>query len=435
MLTFKKSEDFMQRAQDVQVGGVNSPVRAFKGVGGHPIVFDRGQGAWLHDLDGNVLMDFVGSWGPMIAGHAHPKVVAAIVERTQRGTSYGAPNPLETELAEAVRHAFPSMEQVRFVSSGTEATMSALRLARAATQRPLIVKAAGCYHGHADALLVKAGSGVATLGLPDSPGVPAELARMTLTIPFNDAPALEAVLSHHKDRVAAFIVEPVVGNMGLVPPQPGYLRDIKEVCHRHATLLILDEVMTGFRVAYGGAQERYGVQADITTLGKIIGGGLPVGAYGAAKSLMKWIAPEGPVYQAGTLSGNPLAMAAGLATLGILREKGAYERLEALGRRLQDGLVRGATHAGIDLCVQRVGSMFTAFFQKGPVWNEADAIKSQREQFGRFFHALLRRGVYFPPSQLESAFISLAHLDADIDRAVTAATEALQECTGHGLGS
>ncbi|MEW5855310.1 MAG: glutamate-1-semialdehyde 2,1-aminomutase [Myxococcota bacterium] len=427
MLSHKESEQLMERARDVLVGGVNSPVRAFKGVGGTPIVMERAQGAYLHDVDGNRYVDLIGSWGPMIVGHAHPKVVGAVVERTLMGTSYGAPNPLEAELGEAVRQAFPSMEKVRFVSSGTEATMAALRLARAATGRSLIVKAAGCYHGHFDSLLVKAGSGVATLGLPDSPGVPAPLAQLTLTVPFNDVDALKAVFAAHPGKVAAFIVEPVVGNMGLVPPKDGYLQAVREACSKEGTLLILDEVMTGFRVAYGGAQERYGVRADITTLGKIIGGGLPVGAYGASKTLMANIAPEGPTYQAGTLSGNPLAMAAGLSTLALLREPGTYQKLEALGAQLEEGLNTAAKAAGIPLCVQRVGSMWTAFFQAGPVTNEETAMRSDRPRFGKFFHKMLDRGVYLPPSQLEAAFHSLAHTPEDMEHVVRSAAESMKE--------
>jgi len=425
-MNFSKSAAAMERARDVLVGGVNSPVRAFKGVGGHPIVMARAQGAYLFDIDGNQLIDFVGSWGPMIVGHAHPKVVDAVTQRAQLGTSFGAPNLLETELAEEVRRAFPSMEKVRFVSSGTEATMAALRLARAHTGRQFIVKAAGCYHGHSDALLVKAGSGVATLGLPDSPGVPTELAKLTLTVPFNDADALRKTLEAHPGAIAAFIVEPVVGNMGLVPPSDGYLAQVREICHAHGTLLILDEVMTGFRVAYGGAQQRYGVKADITTLGKIIGGGLPVGAYGASKTLMANIAPEGATYQAGTLSGNPLAMAAGLATLELLREPGVYEKLEQTGAQLEEGLMGLARRHSVDLCVQRVGSMVTAFFHKGPIRNEEDAMKSDRPRFGRFFHGMLQRGVYLPPSQLEAAFFSLAHSVKDVEATLKAAEESFK---------
>jgi glutamate-1-semialdehyde 2,1-aminomutase len=427
MLSFKQSGVLMERARDVLVGGVNSPVRAFKGVGGHPIVMASAKGAYLTDVDGNRLLDLVGSWGPMIAGHAHPSVVEAITQRAALGTSYGAPNPLEAELAEEVRRAFPAMEKVRFVSSGTEATMAALRLARAATNRTLIVKAAGCYHGHGDSLLVKAGSGVATLGLPDSPGVPAQLAAMTMTVPYNDVAALERTFDAHKDAIAAFIVEPVVGNMGLVPPQPGYLQAVKDVCHRHGALLILDEVMTGFRLAYGGAQELFGVRADIVTLGKIIGGGLPVGAYGASRALMGRVAPEGPVYQAGTLSGNPLAMAAGMATLALLRAPGAYRRLETVGAAVEKALNDAAAAAKVDLCVQRVGSMFTAFFQNGPIRNEDDANKSDRARFGKFFHAMLQRGVYLPPSQLEAAFLSLAMTDEDVGLFARAALEAMRE--------
>ena len=427
MVTLEKSRGWMERSRDVLVGGVNSPVRAFKGVGGDPVVFESASGAWLQDVDGNRYVDLVGSWGPMILGHSHPEVVESVRQQLALGTSFGAPNTLEPQLAEEVRKAFPAMEKVRFVSSGTEATMAALRLARAATNRSMIVKAAGCYHGHSDGLLVKAGSGVATLGLPDSPGVPAPLAKLTLTVAFNDADALDATFKAHPDQISAFIVEPVVGNMGLVPPNDGYLKAIAEVCHRHGALLILDEVMTGFRVAHGGAQQRYGVAADIVTLGKIIGGGLPVGAYGASKKLMGMVAPEGPVYQAGTLSGNPLAMAAGLTTLRLLADAGVYKRLEQTGAAIQTGWEQAARTVGVPLCVQRVGSMFTAFFQDGPVRNEDDAQRSDRARFGRFFHGMLQRGVYLPPSQLEAAFLSYAMGDAEIEKVVKAAQPALEE--------
>ena len=356
------------RAAEVRIpGGVNSPVRAFRGVGGEPFFVARAEGARLHDVDGRTYIDFVGSWGPLILGHAAPVIVEAVAEAARRGTSYGAPTPMEVELAEAIHAAFPSMEMLRLVSSGTEAAMSAIRLARGATGRDAIVKFDGCYHGHADSLLVKAGSGGATFSIPDSRGVPAALAALTVTVPFNDLEAVAAALRQQPDRVAAVIVEPVAGNMGVVPPAPGFLAGLRDLCTRHGALLIFDEVITGFRVAYGGAQERYGVSADLTCLGKIIGGGLPVGAYGGRADLMRHVAPLGGVYQAGTLSGNPLAVAAGLATLRTLREDpGAYDRLERLAAQLESGFRRAADKAGVPVTVNRVGSMLTGFFIDGP---------------------------------------------------------------------
>jgi glutamate-1-semialdehyde 2,1-aminomutase len=407
-------------------GGVNSPVRAFRGVGGEPFFVARAEGARLHDVDGRAYVDFVGSWGPLILGHAPEVVVEAVAEAARRGTSYGAPTAMEVDLAEAIHGAFPSMEMVRLVSSGTEAAMSAIRLARGATGRDVIIKFDGCYHGHADSLLVKAGSGGATFSIPDSQGVPAALAALTATVPFNDLDAVAAALRQHPDAVAAVIVEPVAGNMGVVPPADGFLAGLRDLTARHGALLIFDEVITGFRVARGGAQERYGVRPDLTCLGKIIGGGLPVGAYGGRADLMRHVAPLGGVYQAGTLSGNPLAVAAGLATLRALREDpDAYPRLERLGARLEAGLRRAADKAGIPVTVNRVGSMLTGFFTDGPVRSYADARRADTARYGRFFHGMLERGVYLAPSQFEAAFVSLAHTPSDLDQVERAALESL----------
>jgi glutamate-1-semialdehyde 2,1-aminomutase len=410
---------------------VNSPVRAFRGVGGDPFFVARAEGARLHDVNGRTYIDFVGSWGPLILGHAAPVVVEAVAEAARQGTSYGAPTAIEVEMAEAIHAAYPSVEMVRLVSSGTEAAMSAIRLARGATGRDLLVKFDGCYHGHADSLLVKAGSGGATLSIPDSRGVPAALAALTLTVPFNDLDAVESTLRRHPDAVAAVVVEPVAGNMGVVPPAPGFLQGLRELCSRHGAVLVFDEVITGFRIAYGGAQERYGVRADLTCLGKIIGGGLPVGAYGGRADLMRHVAPLGGVYQAGTLSGNPLAVTAGLATLRVLREdRDAYHRLERLGARMEAGLRRAAEKTGIPLRVNRVGSMLTGFFTETPVGNYADARRSDTVRYGRFFHAMLERGVYLAPSQFEAAFVSLAHTEADLDAVERATLEALASLSG-----
>jgi glutamate-1-semialdehyde 2,1-aminomutase len=377
----------------------------------------------MTDVDGTTYIDYVGSWGPMIFGHALPEVIEALKDALSRGTSYGAPNELEVELAQEIIDAVPSIEMVRMVSSGTEATMSAIRLARGITGRNKLIKFEGCYHGHGDSLLVKAGSGVATLGLPDSPGVPAAVARDTLTVPFNDPVALGAVFDEHED-IAAVIIEPVVGNMGCVPPQPGFLAAVRELTKENQSLLIFDEVMTGFRVARGGAQERYDIRPDITTLGKIIGGGLPVGAYGASKTIMQHIAPAGPIYQAGTLSGNPLAMTAGLITLRRLRDKGIYEQLERTTARLCEGLAAVAATAGIETVTNRVGSMWTSFFAHEEVTNWESANRSNRERYGKFFHAMLQEGVYLAPSQFEAAFVSLSHDDAIIDETIAAARKA-----------
>ncbi|HZI18940.1 MAG TPA: glutamate-1-semialdehyde 2,1-aminomutase [Pyrinomonadaceae bacterium] len=418
------SEELFGRAVELMPGGVNSPVRAFRGVGGVPRFIASAQGATMTDVDGRTYVDYVGSWGPMILGHADPEVIDALHAALGRGTSYGAPTELEIEMAEEVIDAVPSVEMVRMVNSGTEATMSALRLARGFTGRDKIVKFEGCYHGHGDSLLVKAGSGVATLGLPDSPGVPAPVAQNTITAPYNDPSALEEIFAEHGTDIAACIVEPVVGNMGCVPPRPGYLEALREATRRHGALLIFDEVMTGFRLARGGAQELYGVTPDLTTLGKIIGGGLPVGAYGGRRDIMEMVAPAGPVYQAGTLSGNPLAMTAGLATLRRLRDRSVYEQLESAGRRLAEGMTEAAREAGVSTVTNRVGSMFTTFFTDSEVTDWTTAARADRERYGRFFHAMLEGGVYLAPSQFEAGFIGTAHTDELLDRTIEAARRA-----------
>ena len=417
------SERLFARAVDLIPGGVNSPVRAFRGVGGTPRFIKSARGATITDVDGKTYIDYVGSWGPTILGHADEEVVAALQRAAANGTSFGAPTELEIELAQEVIDAVPSIEMVRMVSSGTEATMSAIRLARGVTGRTRIIKFEGCYHGHGDSLLVKAGSGVATLGLPDSPGVPAVLAENTITLPFNDTRALEQAFGEYAD-IAAVIIEPVVGNMGCVPPQPGYLETVRRITNQHCALLIFDEVMTGFRLARGGAQERYNIKPDITTLGKIIGGGLPVGAYGGPRELMNNVAPAGPVYQAGTLSGNPLSMTAGLVTLRRLRDETVYERLEKSSQRLCDGLADAAREAGVTTVTNRVGSMWTSFFTGEPVTDWTTANKCSRETYGRFFHAMLEAGVYLAPSQFEAAFVSLAHTDEIIEQTIEAARQA-----------
>ncbi|MGB9179087.1 MAG: glutamate-1-semialdehyde 2,1-aminomutase [Pyrinomonadaceae bacterium] len=420
------SSELFARAVELIPGGVNSPVRAFRGVGGTPRFIKSAQGASVTDVDGRTYVDYVGSWGPMILGHADKEVVEALREALARGTSYGAPTELEIEVAEEIVAAVPSVEMVRMVNSGTEATMSAIRLARGVTGRNKLIKFEGCYHGHGDSLLVKAGSGVATLGLPDSPGVPASVAQNTLTVPYNDAAALEKVFDEHED-IAAVIIEPVVGNMGCVPPRVGFLQKVRELTKTHGALLIFDEVMTGFRLARGGAQELYNVMPDITTLGKIIGGGLPVGAYGASREIMNHIAPAGPIYQAGTLSGNPLAMTAGLTTLKRLRDKSVYEKLERAGQRLCDGMSEAAREAGIETVTNRVGSMWTTFFTNEPVYDWTTASKSDRNHFSRFFHAMLGEGIYLAPSQFEAGFISTAHTDPLIERTIEAARVAFKK--------
>jgi glutamate-1-semialdehyde 2,1-aminomutase len=420
-----QSQLLFSRAKGLMPGGVNSPVRAFRGVGGDPVFFERGEGSTLIDVDGNRYIDYVGSWGPLILGHAHPAIIDAVVRAAQKGTSFGAPHAGEVELAELICRFMPSVEKVRLVSSGTEATAAAVRLARGATGRDCILKFEGCYHGAADAFLVRAGSGVATLGLPDSPGVPQSVAQLTLTAPFNDLEAVERVFERQGTRIACAIVEPVVGNMGVLIPRQGFLSGLSSLCRRYGALLIADEVMTGFRLARGGAQERFSFSADLTTLGKVIGGGLPVGAYGGRKDLMAQIAPEGPIYQAGTLSGNPLAVAAGIACLEEIDKPGAFDKLEAFTQRLVDGLARLARRAGVPLTINRVGSMWTAFFSADAVFDYPSAKKSDVARFGRFFHAMLEQGVYLPPSQFEAAFCSLAHTDADLERTLAAAESAL----------
>jgi glutamate-1-semialdehyde 2,1-aminomutase len=420
------SESLFTSAQGLMPGGVNSPVRAFRGVGGTPFFVARANGARLTDVDGRTYLDFLGSWGPLILGHAAPAVVEALQEAIRGGTSYGAPTPAEVELAELVRRAVPSMEMLRMVSSGTEAAMSALRLARGATSRDVVVKFDGCYHGHADSLLVKAGSGGATFGVPDSLGVPAALAALTLTVPFNDLGAVRQVFAARGDEVAAVVVEPVAGNMGVVPPAPGFLAGLRALCTAHGALLIFDEVITGFRVAWGGAQARYGVTPDLTCLGKIIGGGLPVGAYGGRRDLMERVSPLGGVYQAGTLSGNPLAVAAGLATLRALAAPGRYERLEALSARLEAGICAAGQAAGVPVTVNRVGSMLTTFFTPGPVTDYASARGADTARYARYFHAMLGQGVFLAPSQFEAAFVSLAHGDEDIEEAARACAAAMR---------
>ncbi len=424
--TQRQSQEHFLRAQKSIPGGVNSPARAFGAVGGSPVVIDRADGAYLFDIDGNRYIDYIGSWGPHILGHRHPAVIDAILAALGKGTSFGAPCELETELAELVIDAVPSIERVRMVNSGTEATMSAIRVARGFTGRNVLIKFAGCYHGHVDSLLVKAGSGALTLGTPSSPGVPPGCTADTIVLEYNDPQGLEEAFAARGAEIAAVILEPVVGNMGVVVPTPEFLTAMQNVCHKHGSLLIFDEVMTGFRVAFGGAQSRFGIRPDLTTLGKIIGGGLPVGAYGGRADIMNVVSPVGPVYQAGTLSGNPVAMASGIATLKRLKESNPYPQLESMTRSLVAGLSKLATDAGIPHTIPQVGSMFTFFFNPSVVTNLEIASKSDTKAFGRYFHAMLERGVYLACSQFEANFVSAAHTDHDLNVTLGAAEQAFR---------
>jgi glutamate-1-semialdehyde 2,1-aminomutase len=425
-MNIDRSVVLFQEAQKLFPGGVNSPVRAFRAVGGQPIFIERGEGPYLFDMDGNRYIDYVLSWGPLITGHAHPKVVEAVQQAAIKGTSYGAPSPLENDLANSIMGFMPNIEMIRFVNSGTEATMSALRLARAYTKRDKIIKFDGCYHGHADMLLVQAGSGVATLGLPDSPGVPATVAADTLVANFNDLESVKGLFKKYPDQIAGIIVEPVAGNMGVVPPQPGFLEGLRKLTTEYSAVLIFDEVMTGFRVHRGGAQTLYNIKPDLTTLGKVIGGGLPVGAYGGKSEIMQLVAPLGPMYQAGTLSGNPLAMSAGIAALSLIREEKCWEKLEQAAARMEVGISSAAKQAGIPIQQTRVGTMFTTFFSdKKPVdWNTVKA--ADKNRFGKFFQKMLENGIYLAPSQFEAGFISTMHTVEVIDSTVAAAELALK---------
>ena len=421
-----RSQALQQRAERFFPGGVNSPVRAFRAVGGAPPFIEKGEGAWLTDADGNRYIDYFGSWGPMILGHAFPRVVEAIERAARNSASFGASTAAEADLAERVVACYPAIENMRFVSSGTEATMSAIRLARAATGRKIIVKFEGCYHGHSDGLLVKAGSGVATFGIPGSAGVPEEIAHLTHALPYNDIAAVESAFDAHPNSIAAVILEPVVGNAGCIPPAPGYLAGLRALTEREGALLIVDEVMTGFRVALGGAMELYGIDADLITLGKIVGGGLPVGVFGGKRRFMDLLAPLGPVYQAGTLSGNPLAMAAGIATVSYLQEHAGevYPRIERTAKAVAEGVAAEAEKAGVPLTLNRVGAMWTWFFTPGPVTNYDEAAQSDTAAFGRFHRAMLEQGVWLPPSQFEAAFLGTAHGDAEVKATIEAARKA-----------
>jgi glutamate-1-semialdehyde 2,1-aminomutase len=422
----KRSREIFERAEKVLVGGVNSPVRAFRSVGGEPLIVERGSGQHLYDADGNELLDYVCSWGAMILGHANPAISEAIADQARRGTSFGVTTELELELAALITRAIPFIEKIRFVSSGTEATMSAARLARGVTKRDFIVKFEGCYHGHADSFLSQAGSGLATLGIAECPGVPAALAALTLNVPYNDVSAVERVFREHKNKIAAVIVEPIAANMGVVPPEAGFLKGLQEICRKNGALLIVDEVITGFRLRNGSVQEKFDVEADLTTLGKIIGGGVPVAAYGGRTELMDQVAPLGPVYQAGTLAGNPLAMRAGIAALKQLTKPGLYDEMTLLAQRLVVGLRADLAGAGISAQVNAVGSLATVFFMPEPVRNYADAKRSDTKRYARFFREMLDRGIFLAPSQFEAAFVSAAHTSQDIDRTLAAARESLQ---------
>jgi len=422
----KRSREIFERAERVLVGGVNSPVRAFRSVGGEPLIIERASGQYLYDADGNELLDYVCSWGAILLGHSNAAIAEAITDQAKRGTSFGVTTELEIELATLIRQAIPFLEKIRLVSSGTEATMSAVRLARGVTKRDFIVKFEGCYHGHADSFLSQAGSGLATLGIAECPGVPQTLAGLTLNVPFNDLRAVEKAFSAHKDKIAAVIVEPIAANMGVVPPEAGFLKVLQEIAHHNGALLIVDEVITGFRLKNGSAQELLGIEGDLTTLGKIIGGGVPVAAYGGRAELMNHVAPLGPVYQAGTLAGNPLAMRAGIAALKQLTKPGIYEQMEQLAQGLVIGLRAELAAAGIAAQINAVGSLATVFFAPGPVGNYSDAKRSDTKRYARFFREMLARGIFLAPSQFEAAFLSVAHTSADIDKTLAAARDALQ---------
>ena len=422
----RRSREIFERAEKILVGGVNSPVRAFRSVGGEPLIIERGSGQYLYDADGNELLDYVCSWGAMLLGHAHPAVTQAIADQAQRGTSYGATTELEVELATLITGAIPSLEKIRFVSSGTEATMSAVRLARGVTKRDFILKFEGCYHGHADSFLSQAGSGLATLGIAECPGVPQALAALTLNAPYSDLGAVERLFSQHKDKIAAVIIEPIAANMGVVEPEQGFLAGLREITRRNSALLIVDEVITGFRMHFGAAQQLLGVQADLTTLGKIIGGGLPVAAYGGSAEIMNHVAPLGPVYQAGTLAGNPLAMRAGIATLKQLKRPGLYESINEQAGRLAAGLRQALSETGIDGQVNATGSLATLFLTSAPVRNYSDAKRADTKRYARFFREMLDRGVFLAPSQFEAAFVSASHTSEDVSRTITAARDSLK---------
>ncbi|MEM6500954.1 MAG: glutamate-1-semialdehyde 2,1-aminomutase [Cyanobacteria bacterium P01_C01_bin.89] len=424
-LNTSQSEAIFNAAQKLMPGGVNSPVRAFKSVGGQPIVFDRVKGAYAWDVDNNRYIDYIGTWGPAICGHANDEVLEALSEALSKGTSFGAPCALENVLAEMVIDAVPSIEMVRFVNSGTEACLSVQRLMRAYTKRDRLLKFEGCYHGHGDMFLVKAGSGVATLGLPDSPGVPKSVTEHTLTAPYNDLEAVKALFAQYPDEIAGVILEPIVGNSGFILPDPGFLAGLREITQEYGALLVFDEVMTGFRIAYGGVQEKFGITPDLTTLGKIIGGGLPVGAYGGRRDIMEMVAPAGPMYQAGTLSGNPLAMTAGIKTLELLRRPGTYDRLDEITKRLATGMLAIAGETGHEACGGSLSAMFGFFFTAGPVRNYDDAKGCDLEKFSRFHRGMLERGIYLAPSQFEAGFTSLAHTEADIDATLAAARDVM----------
>jgi len=423
----KKSIVYYRRALELIPGGVNSPVRAFKAIGIPPVFMERAKGSKIWDVDGNEYIDYVGSWGPMILGHAHPKIIATLKRVAPKGTSFGAPTPLEIELASRIKKAFPSIELVRMVSSGTEAVISAIRVARGYTGRNKILKFEGCYHGHGDSLLVKAGSGATTFGIPDSLGVPEDLAKHTLTAPYNDLEKVKTLVHQYPNQIACIIVEPIAGNMGVILPEMGFLEGLREICHEKGIVLIFDEVISGFRAAYGGAQEVYGVEADLTCLGKIIGGGLPVGAYGGREKIMEKVAPLGGVYQAGTLSGNPLAMAVGIETLDLLKSKRVYQDLEKKTTDLSEKIAECAEDRGIPICLNRTTGMFTLFFREGPVRNYAAAKMSDTKRFAKFFIEMLEQGIYLPPSQFEAWFVSMAHTQRDLDRTVEACDAAFKK--------